>query len=205
MASYEYEKDIEYGEDPLHGMEVAVRFEEVKVYLFQCPLCNRPTLGEMQYEIFNTSGVFLNLEEDKLDILYPIRETRLRDLPYKVESKYQEALKVYRVSPASFAVMAGKTLEAVCKQENATGRTFSDKLNNLTSSDRMPKTLADMAHQVRQIRNLGAHNTEDEVTEEDVPIILDFLEAILEYLCVAPAKIAAVQAGSRRLLKPPPV
>jgi hypothetical protein len=43
-------------------------------------------------------------------------------------------------------------------------------------------------------RNLGAHDAEDDVTEEDVPIILDFLEAILEYLYVATAKIAAVQA-----------
>ena len=35
--------------------------------------------------------------------------------------------------------------------------------------------------------------TLDDVTEEDVPIILDFLEAILEYLYVAPAKVAALQ------------
>lgn len=47
---------------------------------------------------------------------------------------------------------------------------------------------------------MGAHDAEDTVTEEDVPIILDFLEAILEYLYVAPAKIAAVQARQK---KPP--
>ncbi len=58
-----------------------------------------------------------------------------------------------------------------------------------------------MAHQIRQIRNLGAHADEDdEVTGADVPIMLDFLEAILEYLYVAPAKIAAVQV---RLKKTP--
>jgi hypothetical protein len=55
-----------------------------------------------------------------------------------------------------------------------------------------------MAQQLRLIRNLGAHNAGDEVTEEDVPIILDFLEAILEYLYVAPAKIEVV----RQRLKP---
>jgi hypothetical protein len=64
----------------------------------------------------------------------------------------------------------------------------------------IPQTLAEMAQQLRQIRNLGAYDANDEVTEEDVPIIMDFLEAILEYLYVAPAKIAAVQA---RLKKTP--
>ena len=47
---------------------------------------------------------------------------------------------------------------------------------------------------VEELRNLGAHDAEDEITEADVPIILDFLEAILEYLYVAPARVAAVQA-----------
>jgi hypothetical protein len=48
---------------------------------------------------------------------------------------------------------------------------------------------------VKELRNLGAHDAEDEITEADVPIILDFLEAILEYLYVAPARVAAVQAA----------
>ena len=69
---------------------------------------------------------------------------------------------------------------------------LAERLKNLANSGRIPQTLAEMAQQLRLLRNLGAHD--DEVTEEDVPIILDFLEAILEYLYVAPAKIAAVQA-----------
>jgi hypothetical protein len=56
------------------------------------------------------------------------------------------------------------------------------------------------AHQLRKIRNFGAHNAEYDLTEEDVPVILDFIEVILEYLYIAPAKIAAVQA---RLKKTP--
>jgi hypothetical protein len=104
------------------------------------------------------------------------------------------------VEPNAFAVMVGRTLETACNHENAQGRDLTTKLNHLASTGRIPKTLADMAHQLRQIRNLGAHDAEDEVTEADVPIIQDFLEAILEFLYVAPAKIAAVQA---RLKKTP--
>jgi Domain of unknown function (DUF4145) len=47
-----------------------------------------------------------------------------------------------------------------------------------------PNTLAEMAQQLKELRNLGAHDAEDEVTNEDVPTIISFLEAILEYLCL---------------------
>jgi hypothetical protein len=50
-----------------------------------------------------------------------------------------------------------------------------------------------MTQQLRAIRNLGAHAAEDEVSESDVPAILDFVGAIVEYLYVAPAKIDAVE------------
>jgi hypothetical protein len=58
--------------------------------------------------------------------------------------------------------------------------------------------LAEMAQQLKELRNLGAHDAEDEVTNEDVPTIISFLEAILEYLYVAPAKIAVVRARLKK-------
>jgi len=127
------------------------------------------------------------------DIVYPSTKTPLTNLPPLIENRYQAALKVRNIEPSACAVLIGRTLEAVCKHEKAVGRTLADKIDNLLQLNRIPKTLAEMAGQLRQIRNLGAHEAEDEVTEEVVPIILDFLEAILEYLDVAPAKIEALR------------
>ncbi|MFL5699366.1 MAG: DUF4145 domain-containing protein [Ktedonobacteraceae bacterium] len=75
---------------------------------------------------------------------------------------------------------------------------LAQRLDKLAASGRIPLPLAQMALQIKQLRNLGAHAAEDEVNEVDVPIILDFLEAILEYLYVAPAKIEAVRARLNR-------
>ena len=75
----------------------------------------------------------------------------------------------------------------------------SPRLNHLVASERIPKTLAEMAHHLRQLRNIGAHLTEEEIRTEDVPVIIDFVEAILEYLYVAPSKIRAVQERLARL------
>jgi len=53
-----------------------------------------------------------------------------------------------------------------------------------------------MALQLKEIRNLGAHAdaTGDEVKGSDIPVIRDYMDAILEYLFVAPARITALEA-----------
>jgi hypothetical protein len=68
------------------------------------------------------------------------------------------------------------------------------RLQNLAADGRMPPTLAEMANQLRHIRNFGAHaDTSYQVTERDIPVLLDFLDAILEYLYIARDKLAQVQ------------
>jgi len=134
----------------------------------------------------------------KQGFLYPIDRPELPNLPVKVEKAYRAALKVQKIEPNACAVLVGRTLEAACNHENAPGRVLADKLTYLANAGRIPKTLAEMAHHLKELRNLGAHDAEDTVTKEDVPIILDFLEAILEYLYVAPAKVAAVQTRLKK-------
>lgn len=135
-------------------------------------------------------------------ILYPATKTSSDRLPRAIIKVYKAALEVKLIDPNSFAVLAGKTLEAACNHEKAQGRNLAQKLDYLAKSGRIPTTLAEMAQQVRLLRNLAAHDAEDEVTEKDVPIILEFLEAILEYLYVAPSKIEAVQKRLTRLTPP---
>jgi len=91
--------------------------------------------------------------------------------------------------------MIGRTLEVICHHEKAKGRVLADKIKDLADSGRIPQILASMAGQLRLIRNLAIHADEDsyEVKEKDVPIIHEFVDAILEYLYIAPAKIAQLQ------------
>ncbi len=169
--------------------------------ILECQRCKKPTIEEVKtsYDLI-FDEVYGSMEPTSFEIaiLYPEVRPHLTNLPEPIEKNYRSALKIHNIEPSACAVLVGRTLEAVCKYEKVIGKTLSDKVNNLVNSDRIPLTLAQMAHQLRQIRNLGAHDAEDEVTEEDVPVILDFLEAILEYLYVAPAKIAAVQARLKK-------
>ena len=179
-------------------VETARRYEDEIIrektswQLFECKTCSKPTLIEVSPDKDNPPFVFFTT-------LYPSIQTELTNLPQKIERAYTAALRVRNIEPNACAVLVGRTLEAACNHEQAQGRTLAQKLNYLAQNERIPNTLAQMARQLKELRNLGAHDAEDEVTEDDVPVILDFLEAILEYLYVAPAKIEAVRTRLTRL------
>jgi hypothetical protein len=166
-------------------------WKSITRYLFECKTCSKPTLIEI-----NSDEILVDVDRYTL---YPPAPTSLTNLPPKIDRAYTAALRVRNIEPNACAVLVGRTLEAACNHELAQGRTLAQKLNYLAQNGRIPNTLAEMARQLKELRNLGAHDAEDEVTEQDVPIILDFLEAILEYLYVAPSKIEAVRTRLTRL------
>jgi hypothetical protein len=160
--------------------------------ILQCVSCFEVTVTETKS---NT------IDEDpdggwkvKTEVLYPLTRPRVGQLPDKVQQAFEATLRVRYLDPSACAVLAGRTLEAICKEQKAEGQHLNDKLRELAKTGRIPQTLFDMAQQLKDIRNLAAHSDDgDEVTSDDVPLILDFLDAIMEYLYHAPAKLAAVR------------
>src|SRR5207248_3564621 len=155
--------------------------------ILQCSSCEGPALQEIRF----WDGAD---DEPSYQILYPIAKAAAFDLPKEVKKEYEETLKVRSISKVACAVFARRTLEAICAHENATGSRLEIQVTNLLKSDRIPPLIGDMAHLSRKIGNLGAHFAKEEVTEEHIAAMLDFLETILEYLYVAPAKVARVKA-----------
>ncbi len=171
--------------------------------ILQCETCDEISVYQLSYSGMTLDG-YPFYDDFIRKFLYPANRPELPNLPVKIEEAYKAALKVQKIEPNACAVLVGRTLEAACNHEKAPGKRLADKLTYLANAGRIPKTLAEMAHHLKELRNLGAHDAEDSVTEEDVPIILDFLEAILEYLYVAPAKVTAVQARLKKTPKAEP-
>ena len=133
--------------------------------ILECQRCKKPTLEEVEtsYE-FKMDDVYGWMEPVSFEIttLYPGAKAPLTNLPQTVEKRYLAALKVQDAEPSAFAVLIGKTLEAVCNHEGVAGKMLGEKLHNLIRLERIPPTLAQMAQQINQIRNLGAHDKEDD-------------------------------------------
>jgi hypothetical protein len=157
--------------------------------LLQCPACTNIILHQTFVDSEMPSG-----EPDDVKILYPTARAHLPKLPIEIAKEYEATLKVRTISSNACAVLARRTLEAICKQQGATGGSLYQQLDSLLKSASIPPLLGDVAHLGRQIGNLGAHFGKGEASDEDVAVMLDFLETILEYLYVIPDKVAAVKS-----------
>jgi hypothetical protein len=134
--------------------------------------------------------------------LYPKRKDR-SDLPERIGVRYEEMLKLQWI-PDSFAVGAGRLLEAVCSDMAIKGRNLDQRLKKLVETGTLPQQLADQADLVRHYRNLGGHDDEIDVAKEDVPLIREFVESLLEFLYWGPAKLERGRSAlaTRRGLPP---
>jgi hypothetical protein len=150
-----------------------------------CPSCEKLTVDTYKW------SDLMDPLDVQVTVLYP-EAPELDGLPDRVRKEFGRAQRV-RTEPVFYAVAIRRTLEAICAEEGVEGRALFDKLKKLSDLGRLPDTFVDMATILRQYGNLGAHESEDEPTEEDVSIVADFADAILEYLYRAPAKVAAVQ------------
>jgi hypothetical protein len=101
------------------------------------------------------------------------------------------------------AVRAGRLLEAVCtdrgiaKRDRGRNVDLYDRIELLVEGAGVPAPLIEQAQLVRQYRNIGGHDDDIEVEEDDVPLIRDFVEALLDYLYWGPEKLAQGSAASR--------
>jgi hypothetical protein len=187
VASYELSPQ-ERDQNPEDTLDVGETWRIVA-----CPACREVSVGLIRWLDF------LDVEDEfRMRIVYPARTRTLTGLPPKIDSAYDAALKVRSIDSNAFAVLLGRVLDMVCLDKQATGTTLYDRLNSLVEKGDIPPQLVDMAHQLRQLRNIGAHADLGELTPSEVPVLEGLCHAILEYVYTAPQLIKEVE---RRLQK----
>lgn len=158
--------------------------------LFRCPQCNQPTLT--RYLVADG----MESEDDvHFERLWP-RHSEQVPLPSNVAAAYDLAQRGRRVDPAFYAVGVRRTLEAICDHERVPKKgTLAKRLDALAATGRLTTELADLTTSLRHIGNMGAHEGLGDISTDDVPAVADLMEALLEYLYRAPARLAAVRAS----------
>jgi hypothetical protein len=132
------------------------------------------------------------LDDPCWDSLYPSPNQTPKALPKRVAKAYEAASRVRNIDPNAFAVLLGRVLDHVCEDRGATGKTLYNCLNDLATKGEIPQKLADMAHRLRDLRNVGAHANLGELTQTEIPILDDLCRAVLEYVYSAPELVARV-------------
>lgn len=125
--------------------------------------------------------------------LYPQIETMASVLPSGVKKEYEAALQVRRINANAYAVLLGRVLEKVGADRSASGNSLSEKLTDLAAKGEIPKTLVEMAHGLRQLRNVGAHADLGDLTGQEIELLDAIVKAILEYVYRGPMLLDQVK------------
>ncbi len=166
------------------------------VYFLECPLCHMTMVGHSEFVMLDTNtGDYAPPTR-----LWPKPQEPLDwSIPRLVQKSIEEARKCYNAKAyAASAVMCGRSLEAICKEQNVKNMPLSKGLKELRDQGIIDGRLFDWGEALRDRRNIGAHATEEDISREDARDILDFTIAICEYVYVLTNKYEEFKNRERK-------
>lgn len=86
-----------------------------------------------------------------------------------------------------------KTLELICKDKNAIGRNLNDKLKKLFELGILPPTLKSASNITRKLGNMGAHESDIEISTTELSSTIKLVEYIIQYIYILPNEIEILE------------
>lgn len=159
-------------------------------YFLVCPSCHQPLVGLSVRDVYlemenDTYGQYYNEPEREVKRLWPQAEQEFEGVvPKLVHTSLDEARKCYQAgSYLGCAVMCGRALEAISKEKTGEA-TLAKGLFKLREANVIDDRLFEWGEALRKERNIGAHAGEEVITGKDAGDILDFANAIVNYIYV---------------------
>jgi HEPN domain-containing protein len=112
-----------------------------------------------------------------------------------IRSSLEEARLCFKAGAYSAsAVMAGRALEGVCRHFGTKSSYLGSGIKELRENGIIDARLAAWARELQRARNLSAHASCERVSKRDAEDLLQFVEAIGEYVFVLTAKFESYMA-----------
>lgn len=160
-------------------------FEQEAYVFIRCLVCSCPMVILTYYCNYGEGWVW----DKKGRRVWPsIDEIKHPAIPNKVAKDLQDAKKCFDAGVYSAAVvMCGKALEGIvlekCNEIN-----LSKGLAKLKEMRVIDDRLYDWSELLRKERNLGAHSTDEEVTQDNALDLYDFVLALCEFIYILTEK-----------------
>ena len=157
----------------------------------KCPSCESPLLID-QDDIFYVTP----------HRIYPPQEKVVSpNLPKPLQSSYGEAASCFKAKAyTATAIMCRKTLEGICAEHGVTGQNLVSALKQLKDQGIIENRLYEWADALRISGNEAAHDVNVTIAAEDARDILEFTNALLEYVFTFRDKFEAFK--QRRATRP---
>lgn len=169
-----------------------INFHGFTIYcMYLCHVCQNMTYVEQYWDEsmigFNYHGEIENIIDEK--ICYPAISLDTSYVPEKIKAAFEGALKSRYTDSALCLIGLRRTLEILCKDQGATKRTLEAKLEELVNTNILPPTLNEASNIARRFGNSAAHADDLEVSAHELTMIIEFIEALIEYIYVIPQKL----------------
>ena len=168
----------------IESYEIRERF---KWTLLSCPVCAKLTLLE------DYSDECTNFVINEPSVLYPISSITFEGVPKKVKSAFEAALKVKNIDTEICLLSLRHTLEAICKERGAKGKTLEAMTEDLLNQGILPELMKDACWIIRKLGNGAAHADDQKVYLHEVDQIIRLLETIVEYLYTLPIQMGQLK------------
>ena len=144
-------------------------------YLLECPQCNHMLFA----------GSYVD-QEGAPSRLWPDPEKFVSwSIPEIVRPSLEEANICFKAGAYNAcAVMCGRSLEGVCRHFGTLKKYLGGGLRELLDRQIIDGRLFQWAEELQKARNLSAHATGTRISKADARDLLDFVNAICEYVFV---------------------
>lgn len=151
-----------------------------------CPRCEAPVLYAQDYLQVSAQ----DWDWDSPWQIHPPRDRKMSTaVPRPLRLDHEEARRCFRAKCyTASAIMARRIVQGICTQQGYTQRNLFDALKAMRDADVIDDRLYEWADAARDVGNQGAHEYEASVSREDAFEVLNFTEALLDYLYVFQAR-----------------
>jgi hypothetical protein len=146
-----------------------------KYSFLKCPRCARPFI---MVQVEDGAGW------DAPSRIYPPVETGISlAIPSPISSAYYEARNCFRAKAyTATAIMCRKTLEGIAEEHKVTVRNLASALKEMRDKGIIESRLYEWADALRISGNEAAHGVNVSISQQDAKDILEFTNALLEYV-----------------------
>lgn len=150
------------------------------VSLLKCRRCESAILVERE----NIGNISQGDIWDKPIVVYPSSGYRANpELPIQLQRSLNEAYACYRANQfTASTIMCRKTLEGICTIKSINARNLVASITRLMEEGIINEQLNEWADVLRNAGNEAAHDIDTNVSKEDAKDLLDFSNAMAEYI-----------------------
>ena len=157
-------------------------------FLAFCCGCGKPVLG---------TGMKTKEKTIVIKIFPELRVYKpAEQLTQVLKERYADIAQLIYIPEQSHSIimMVRSFLQSIAKDKGFAKGKLDNQINDMLTANAIPASLKDVAHLIRVIGNESTHEFEENITYEEAMEVFEFLNLIIEYVYVLPARIDALKA-----------